>query len=95
MGAWNSSAVASSPSGAPENPPATKAEFVISAAVEDLGEGLGHCVAGDLRVAGEGVDRAPEPFGVGPIHGLDALVRLKYGRLRCPSLTKGAFLVER
>jgi len=66
MGAWNSSAVASSPSGAPENPPATKAEFVISAAVEDLGEGLGHCVAGDLAPPGEGVDRAPEPFGVGP-----------------------------
>ena len=47
------------------------------APIEELGEGFGHRVARDLRVTGERVDGAPEPFGVGPIHGLDALVRLQ------------------
>jgi hypothetical protein len=42
---------------------------------QDLGEGLGYRVAGDVRVAGEGEDGAPESFGVGPVDGLDALTR--------------------
>jgi len=48
--------------------------------VKELGEGLGYCVAGDLGVAGECVDGAPESLGVGTIYGLDAFARFQHGR---------------
>ena len=43
------------------------------AAAEELGEGLGYRITRDLGVAREGVNGAPQPLGVGPVHGLDAL----------------------
>ena len=48
-------------------------------AVQELRECLRDGVAGDVGVTCEGVDGAPESFGVGPIHGFDALARFRYG----------------
>ena len=42
--------------------------------------GLGDRVAGDLRVAGEGVDRTPEPIGIGPVEGLDVVLCVDHGQ---------------
>lgn len=47
--------------------------------LQDLRECLGYGIAGDFRVTREGEDRAPEPLGVRPIHGLDALMRFDCG----------------
>lgn len=47
--------------------------------MQKLGERLGHRVARDLFVAGEGVNGTPQPFGVGPIDGFDAFVRFHHG----------------
>ena len=41
------------------------------APTEELRVRLGHGVAGDVRVTGEGVDRTPQSITVGPVQGLD------------------------
>ena len=47
--------------------------------MENLGKGFGHGIAGNLGIAGECVDGAPQPFRVGAVHGLDALARVQHG----------------
>ena len=64
-------------------------------AAEKLGIRLGDRVARDLGVAGEGVDRAPQPVGIGPVEGFDVLSARRPRRRCCPSPTQGAILTKR
>ena len=50
------------------------------AAPQELRVGLGDGIARDLRVAGEGVDRTPEPIGIGPVEGLDVVLCVDHGQ---------------
>jgi hypothetical protein len=38
-------------------------------------------MVGDLGVAGEGIERAPQPLCVGPLQGFDVALRLNEGQV--------------